>query len=126
MTRWLRILVLGCPVCRRRRRHLSFCRYRAPAIDIPPIMALTLGVTPLWMVVGFVLAGWLGLGVVLIVAGILVLILAAVTPAARRAQLPAAPPRREEVVGALYPREMRHRHRVKGVCTHHCGPKAAA
>lgn len=25
--RWLVILVMGCPVCGRRRKHLIFCRY---------------------------------------------------------------------------------------------------
>ena len=91
---------------------------------VPPLAWLVLMATPVWVAIGFGLGGWLGVGIALIVLGLVEIIIAAAAPHARRAQ--SEPARPDEVVGALYPREMRHVHRRKGVCTLRCRPKSAA
>jgi hypothetical protein len=90
--------------------------------QVVPLARLVLLTTPLWAVIGYATFGWIGLGVMLMVIGAFLLGIAAMAPAARRAQ-PQLTRRTEEVVGALYPERMRHRHRQKGVCTLHCRPK---
>lgn len=118
-------LLRGCPVCRQRTRHLVFCRYRPPLLDAPPATWMVLGTLPFWMLVGAVVAGWLGIGVAVVVIGLAELGVASLAEAARAVR-PTRIPVPEEVVGALYPREMRHVHRRKGVCTLHCRPRRAA
>ncbi len=119
-------LLHGCPVCRQRTRHLVFCRYRPPPLNAPPATWMVLATLPFWMLVGFIGHGWLGVGIAISAIGLAELAVAWLARAAARAVRPTRIPVPEEVVGALYPREMRHVHRRKGVCTIHCRPRRAA
>lgn len=123
----LDVWIHGCPVCRQRTRHLVFCRWRPEPIDVPPLAWLTLMALPFWTLLGVLMAGWTGVGVVVVTAGLVELaVLAGASVVRHRPRPRLGPPYREEVVGALYPREMRHHHRRKGVCTDRCRVKEEA
>jgi hypothetical protein len=119
----IRQLLFGCPVCRQRTRHLVFCRYRPAGLDVPPIMWPVAATVLFWGLVGYSITGWVGVGAAVMAVALALLLCAACADVARnQARSPTGTPR-EEVVGALYPREMRHIHREKGVCTARCQPK---
>jgi hypothetical protein len=108
MTRWIRFLALGCPVCGRRRRHLVFCRWRPP--PLPPLQLALLLVAPFWIGT-YLAAGWAGIGFMLIVCGLAELAIFALPvwlERARRRHAARTAPRDEEIVGVLYAEELIH------------------
>lgn len=75
---------------------------------VPPIMRLILVTVPFWAVVGYLVTGWLGVGIALMVIGGAELACAAIAPRARAQQEHAnlsSSPAPEEIVGELYPEE---------------------
>lgn len=104
MIRRLRMLTLGCPVCGRRRTHLVFCRWRPG--PMPPILLPLLLVAPFWIGT-YLVAGWVGIGVMLIVCGVTELLLFAAPPwwdriQRRRPERVVRTYRPDEVVGELF------------------------